>query len=774
MNDRPKNTVAIIQARMGSSRLPNKVLLPLAGSELLIHIVERLKSVPSLDHIIVATTAGETDNPIVEFCAQRGISVFAYGGAEDDLLGRYIECGEQYSADAIVMVCGDCPLFDPVGVEQRVQLLLQKPTVEYAQYSGPTIEGGVAVLRLATFKKIAGLVKDAAHHEHATLFLMEHPDQFKIDSVEVDKAFRDIKHRLWLDTPADYAFLSELYKRLHRPGEVIDLHQVVDLLKTDEGLCALNAHVTQKQVRPYGYSVCLDLTGLEEGFDEKAIAVAHRLIEQYNIGLRLLARGLNEQQIQLWNNQQIHHSDALPKSSEAIVVIHGGSEGMVPMSPGEDGAPRLSFGMADNAKIEKNIRLLAAYLGQQGGDSGHFVATLHSSSDGSHLYSSDCPLCGGDQYQLLWRHSSGVTNAVCEACGHVFLAKRPAPETIKASYADFKQSYDEAYLLDHRNPLFALANSRYQYLNSFAGSEVGAVLEVGCGYGHFLSHFTESVFKVGIEPSAEQASFARRNFAIAELWQCGYEALQPSPESWPESGFDWICSYHVLEHVEQPRDFLGFIKRNLASGGILCLAVPNLQTLSPDLIELFFITRGLHLHSFSVEVLENLLVSEGFEILDIKNEAETPMLRSSMIVVAKLAESGASVSKPVDQKAIVDAGRRFHAEIDDRLDRLRLRLTEWQQQQKVVFIYGGGVHTKALLELSGIDNSLVVGIIDDDPEKQGDSIQGLDIVAYQTAIDLRADVILVSSLASEINILTRLRQESLSHLELVGIYSDIF
>lgn len=759
---------------MGSSRLPGKVMLPLAGHEMLYHIIERLKRVPSLDHIVVATMAGESDEPIVEYCRRNDYEVFAYQGDEDDLLGRYIACGDQYAADVIVMVCGDCPLFDPVGVESRVQLLRQKPDIESADFDAPTIEGGVAVLRLATYKKIAGLVADAAHREHATLYLMEHPSLFNTDVVTTDPAYRDIKHRLWLDTPADYAFLREVYRRLYRAGEVIDLHDVVAQLKADQGLCALNAHVTQKQVRPQGCSICLEVTDLDVMAMDSAIALAHSMIERHNMGVRLFTVDLNDEAIGLWQAQQIHVTDQPPRPSEALVYLHAGEDGFVPLKPGEGGEPRVRIGLADQHKLAMNTDLLAAYLGQQSGDEGHFVATLRSSDDGSHLCSSDCPLCGGTEHSRVWQHDSGVASVMCDACGHVFLGTRPAPETIKAGYGDFKQHYDEAYLLDPEGPVAGLANTRYQYVSSLVEGHVENVLELGCGYGHFLSQFDRTALRVGIEPSAEQARFARKHFALSELWQCGYEAFSQSPKRWPETGFDLICSFHVLEHVEQPRDFIRFVKSHLQPDGRLCLAVPNLLTLSPDLIELFFLVRGLHLHAFSPVMLENLLLSEGFEIIDIREEPEIPMLRSSMVVTARLSEKGVINTKPVDTQGNFAAARRFHLVLDAKLEKLRMKLSSWKDRADLVFIYGGGVHTRALLELAATDCTCVAGIIDDDPAKQGSSITGIDIVDFDTAREMGMSVVLVSSLASETKILRRLEGVLQGAVSVVGIYRDIF
>lgn len=776
MNDSngTNSTVAIIQARMGSSRLQGKVLLPLAGHTMLDHIVERLRQVPSVDRIVVATTATESDRPLVEYCRDNDFEVFAFDGDDDDLLGRYIACGERYGADIIVMVCGDCPLFDTAGVEQRVALMKRRPELDFVDFEQPTIEGGVAVLRLSTYRRIADMAADAAHREHAALYLMEHPSEFETALVPTDPAYQHIKHRLWLDTPADYAFLREVYRRLYRQDALIDLHDVVDLLKSDAALCAINAHVTQKPVRAQGHFLCVEVGGLGPAERQTAARLAHLLIERHNLGLRLHAGDLDTATRDEWSARQLRTGARAAAPHEASLTLHADDNVLQPLAPNAEGQPQLALGIAGDVDTERAAELIAAHLGQQSGDLGHFVATLHSSDDGSHLLHSDCPLCGARDARGIWRHGSGVGDAICGRCGHVYLDRRPAPAVIRAGYDDFKQHYDDAYLRDPDGPISQLAAERARHLTELLPGQVNTVMELGCGYGHFLDRFDAAAVRVGIEPSGEQAVFARRHFGLAEIWQCGYEALRHTPDSWPAEGFDLICSFHVLEHVEQPREFIRYIKRHLKADGHLCLAVPNLLTLSPDLIELFFMVRGLHLHSFSPAVLTGLLVSEGFEIIELRDEPQIPMLRSSMMLVARPATATWSHAGAVDTQPLLAAARRFHDRLDGNLGRLSRRLADWQAGGERVFVYGGGVHSRALLELAAVDPAQVTGIVDDDPAKQGSRIAGIDVVDFDTARAMGATVFLVSSLASEANILQRLEEVLHGEANVFGVYRDIF
>lgn len=114
--------VATIEARMTSSRLPGKGLLPAAGKPMLGHLVDRLRKVPSLGDIVLATTVNDADLPLVEFARKWGIKV--YRGSEDDVLDRVIGAAESAKAELVVEITGDCPLLDPEIVEQTIRIFL--------------------------------------------------------------------------------------------------------------------------------------------------------------------------------------------------------------------------------------------------------------------------------------------------------------------------------------------------------------------------------------------------------------------------------------------------------------------------------------------------------------------------------------------------------------------------------------------------------------------------------------------------------------------------
>lgn len=767
-------TVAIVQARMSSSRLPGKVLLPLADREVLFHVWERLSVVKNIDKIVIATTNREDDLPLVRYCEEHGIEIFTYAGSEEDLLGRYIACAKHYQADVVVMVCSDCPLLHPPSIERMVQALLDHPEAEYCQLDPPSIEGGVAVLRLGAYEKMAQLATQAAHREHATLFLMENPQMFSSVSVPSDKELQGIKHRLWLDTPADYVFLNEVYERLYRPGKIVDLHKVVQMLHTDKQLTAINKHVTQKDVRANQYRLCIQTTAVEQALIPVALEFCAILIECYHFGLRILTEGMGPDESQVWRSRMFSLSDRPIKAGEVLVTLGAGTEGVIAEAPGEQGEPRICIGLKTPMKLAQLAELMACYLGEEGGTHGHYVPKRMTENEGESLETVTCPLCGSQDRDQVWTHNTGVINARCRSCDHIYLARRPLQLIIHASYEEFKQNYGEQYLLDKNGSTFLLAKSRFNLVKRFQEQPPGSVLEIGSGYGHFLSHFKQGCLKVGIEPSREQASFSRKHFGLANIWECGYERLESNRPDWPKAGFDLVSSFHVLEHVEQPDRLLRFIKQNLREGGLLCISVPNLLTLSPDLIELYFLCRGLHLHTFSPARLEKLLAQEGFEVIDIREEQGNTMLRSSVMLVAR------SVSNPPERKLQEQGGdeikaalANFHDTLDIKLRKVRAAFEKWHAAGRKITVYGAGIHTRALLDLTGVSPEWINVIIDDDPVKQNTFLHGIAISDLRTVLEQAPDVIVVSSLASEDAILAHLQDVAPVATELFGIYRDL-
>lgn len=295
MSSSRERFVAIVQARIGSSRLPGKVLLPLAGRPVVCHVVERLRRVRGLDHIVVATPAGSDNAPLIELLEREDVPTRVWDGDEADLLGRYLDAGRASGAGGVVMVDSDCPLFDIDTVSRMVEALRGNPDAEYVRISPPSIEGGVACLRLSTFERIHREGPSGPEREHATLRILEHPEQFRIVDIAPDPAFADLSraHRFWLDTDADYRFLQEVFSRLAGGPEPVDLHAVVRLLDAEPALRDLNSHVKQRDPTRRALTVVLVPPDDAQGrafFD----ALAKRLVEVHQVGVHTVAQSCSE------------------------------------------------------------------------------------------------------------------------------------------------------------------------------------------------------------------------------------------------------------------------------------------------------------------------------------------------------------------------------------------------------------------------------------------------------------------------------------------------
>ncbi len=201
-------SIAIIQARMGASRLPGKVLLPLGGSCVLDYIVSRCKAIPGLTDVIVATTTLERDDNIAAWCKERGVSVFR--GDEIDVLSRFLEAALPYEADYILRVTADNPFFD---YELASDLIAAAAAGSYeliAFGEGSPHGSAVELISYKALQRIGHLANEPRHREHVTIYAYEYPERFRMTRIELPEARRQPRLRITLDTEADYTLLQAI------------------------------------------------------------------------------------------------------------------------------------------------------------------------------------------------------------------------------------------------------------------------------------------------------------------------------------------------------------------------------------------------------------------------------------------------------------------------------------------------------------------------------------------------------------------------------------
>ncbi len=242
------NTLAIIQARMGSTRLPGKVLLDLGGATVLARVVRRLERSQQISQIVVATTTAPADEAIVVECERLQVSSFR--GSEGDVLDRYYRAARSYSADTVVRITGDCPLIDPMLVDETIRIFKD----ERADYASDVLPRAYPrgldneVFRTAALERAWHEAREPYQREHVTPYLYEHPEIFRLASAKGDV---DYSHYRWtLDTPEDLILLRAIYSRFDNRD---DFHwqDVIALMEREPELAELNSQVLQKSLREH-------------------------------------------------------------------------------------------------------------------------------------------------------------------------------------------------------------------------------------------------------------------------------------------------------------------------------------------------------------------------------------------------------------------------------------------------------------------------------------------------------------------------------------------
>ena len=239
------NVVAIIQARMGSSRLPGKVMLDLAGEPMLARVVSRLRRAESLDEIVVATTNDPRDDALAALCAQRAWPCFR--GSEDDVLDRYHRAAAAHDAEVIVRITSDCPLIDPDVLDATIAgFLAGQPTTDYACNFHPrrTFPRGLdaEVFSRAALDRCWREAADPYSREHVTAFIYKNPHLFNLRGIE---SGGDWSHLRWtVDTPEDFELVRLI--SAHFGHDAFTWREVLAAFEQHPEWAGLNRHVLQK------------------------------------------------------------------------------------------------------------------------------------------------------------------------------------------------------------------------------------------------------------------------------------------------------------------------------------------------------------------------------------------------------------------------------------------------------------------------------------------------------------------------------------------------
>ena len=242
------SVAAVLQARMTSTRMPGKSLLPLAGVPLIEHIINRLKAVANLDHIVLAVPDLQSEIPLIEKAKQLSITIIK--GPEEDVLKRFLMAASQVKAHHIVRVCGDNPLIDRQLMRSLINTHL-KQNADYTITSDSIPLGtGTEVVRVDTLKQIAQTTIEPKYREHVTTWFHDHPAAGVQPRVSAPAYLIDKPYRLTVDTKNDLALMETIFRKFHTSASPLpDLEQVIQFLDANPEVPQINARIRQKDWR---------------------------------------------------------------------------------------------------------------------------------------------------------------------------------------------------------------------------------------------------------------------------------------------------------------------------------------------------------------------------------------------------------------------------------------------------------------------------------------------------------------------------------------------
>jgi len=242
-----KNIVAIIQARMGSTRLPGKVLLDIVGKPMLWHIVNRLRYSKLINRIVVGTSINKKDDLIENFCKEYKIDF--YRGSEEDVLDRYYQTAKVFEANIIIRITADCPLIDP----EIVDLVIKNHIKTNSDYTSNTIKRtfprglDAEVFNFDSLKRVCRNATEPYQREHVTVYFYENPQLFKVYNVENNI---DISYLRWtVDEDRDLLFVREIYKRLYSEKDIFLMEDILNILEKEPYLIDINKDIKQKSIK---------------------------------------------------------------------------------------------------------------------------------------------------------------------------------------------------------------------------------------------------------------------------------------------------------------------------------------------------------------------------------------------------------------------------------------------------------------------------------------------------------------------------------------------
>lgn len=240
------HTAAVIQARMGSTRLSGKVMLEISGKPVLWHVINRVSKSKLIDWLVVATTTNCEDDTIEKFCNQIHIPV--YRGSEDDVLDRYYQCARKFDIENIVRITADCPLHDSSVIDLVIERYRQGNYDYVSNIDPPTYPDGIDV-EVFSFQALDSAWRDASlvsEREHVTPYIRKHGDIFKISNVTNKENLSS--YRWTLDQAEDFEFIQKIYRKFKESNvDEFYMKDIIGLLEKNPELISINSAIKRNE-----------------------------------------------------------------------------------------------------------------------------------------------------------------------------------------------------------------------------------------------------------------------------------------------------------------------------------------------------------------------------------------------------------------------------------------------------------------------------------------------------------------------------------------------
>lgn len=221
--------LAILQARMSSTRLPNKVVKPILGQPMILRQVERIKRSKKIDRLMLATSKDPSDDVLADLCEQNNIECFR--GSLDDVLDRFYQGARRINPDHVVRLTGDCPLTDPALIDDVIGFHIDGGFDYTSNALEPSFPDGldVEVMTLGCLRQAWEEASLPSQREHVSLFIYQRPERFKVGVYRNDTDRSDL--RWTVDDQADFAHVTAIYEALYNDNPEFDRHDILSLLE---------------------------------------------------------------------------------------------------------------------------------------------------------------------------------------------------------------------------------------------------------------------------------------------------------------------------------------------------------------------------------------------------------------------------------------------------------------------------------------------------------------------------------------------------------------